>query len=74
MKITITVDTDELQEMIANNMRYKALENNGVAYSWPLYHDALQMGLGDYLDEDGDYWSPYDKIAEAIVKEIRRCQ
>ena len=74
MKITITVDVDELEDLIANDLRYKALENNGVAVCWPLYNDALQMGLGDYLASDGDYWTPYNDIAKAIIKEIRKCQ
>lgn len=73
MKINITVDKEELQKVIAGYMRWIALENEGVMY-WPLYHDALSNGLGDYLAEDGDYFTPYDVIAEAIVKEIQKCQ
>ena len=73
MKITITIDSVELEDLIANSMRYKALENGGVDM-WGLYYDALQEGLGDYLDEDGDYITPYNTIANAIVEEIRKCQ
>ncbi len=71
--MTIKIDRDELKELIANNLRYKALENNNVA-DWMFYNDSLADGLGDYYAEDGDYFTPYDTIAEAFVKEIERCR
>lgn len=71
--MTIKIDRDELKELIANNLRYKALENNRVA-DWIFYNDSLAGGLNDYYAEDGDYFTPYDVIAEAFVKEIERCR
>ena len=73
MKIALMIDTVELEDLIANSMRYKALENGGVD-QWSGYYDALQAGLGDYLDIEGDYISPYNSIAYAIVKEACRMQ
>ena len=49
MKMTIVIDSLDLEDLIANSMRYKALENGGVD-KWSGYYDALQEGLGDYLD------------------------
>lgn len=74
MKITITVERDELRDILANHLRYIALENGDVAH-WCHYDDALADGLGeDFYAYDGDYWSPYQAVAEAVVKEIEKCQ
>lgn len=73
MKINITVDKDELEKVIAGYLRWQALENGGV-YKWSHYNDSLADGLDNYEAEDGDYFTPYDVIAEAIVKEISKWQ
>ena len=74
MKVTITVDRDALIELIANSLRFHALEKGGVEDWWGFW-DCMSNGLGEYFyAEDGDYFTPYNDIAEVIVEEMERCQ